>query len=173
MSQLDSQTKEIGGHRYTVSMLDPLVAEDLLVTVVNVIGPSLGAVAGAIAGDSGNGGPETDALDRKIPPGAIESAIGSFCLGVTRAQMREVIAMLTPVTTVEIGGKTPALDQIFAVHFRGRLGKMNEWLMFAIKVQLGDFFDSAAPGISEGLQLVRAAASNSQSSQNTTEDPPG
>jgi hypothetical protein len=171
MTQNDSQTKEIGGYFYTVAMLDPLSAEDLLVTVVNVIGPSLGAVAGAMAGSDGE-----DVLDRSLPPVAIEQAITGFCQRVTQKQMREVIALLTPVTTIagaEYGDKTPALNQIFSEHFRGRLGKLNEWLVFAVKVQLGDFFDSAALGISDGLQLVRAAASPSQSSPSTTDEPPG
>ena len=168
MTQQHSQSKEIGGQHYTVMMLDPLLAEDLLVTVVNVIGPSLGIAAGVVATDSAGGTP----MDNRATPAAVEGAISSFCHQVTKERMREVIALLTPVATVEINGKTPALDNIFSEHFRGRLGKLNEWLVFAIKVQLGDFFDSAAPGIGEGLRLVRDAASPSRSSQSTTDAPP-
>lgn len=161
MPQNHSQSTEIGGHRYTVSMLDPLTAEDLLVLVVNVVGPSIGAVAGSVKSEN-----------EPVPREAIEAAIAGFCQRISKAQLREVIAMLTPVTTVEIAGKTPALDRIFSEHFRGRLGALNRWLLFAIKVQLGDFFDSAAGGIGNGLQWIRAATSH-QSSPNTTDEPPG
>ncbi len=176
MTQLDSQTKEIGGHIYTVAMLDPLAANDLLIDIAHVVGPSIGAGAGAFAssiGKSGNGDGD-DPLDAKADPMMLDRAISGFFERVTKAKMRDVIKLLARVTQVEIEGKTPFLgDQgLLSLHFRGRLGKMYEWLAFAIEVQLGDFFDSAMPAIVSAAPLMQAAVSPSLSSPSTTGDSP-
>jgi hypothetical protein len=173
MSQRDSQSKEIGGYRYTVSMLDPLTAEDLLVMVIGVIGPAIGAAAGALADDGGGLG-EIDMgniLDAPGAPKMLEHALGSLCHRLDRQQIREAIGMLSPVTTVDINGKQPFLRDIFSAHFRGRLGAMNKWLLFAIKVQLADFFGSLGPDIGAVLQAARAEPSAS-TPLNTSDERP-
>jgi hypothetical protein len=169
VSQLDTQSKVIDGVTYRVAMLDPLAANDLLVDLMHVVGPSLGAGAGAFAGALGGG---EGALDTKADPEMLDRAISGFFERVTKAKMRETIAVLAKVTTVEIGGKTPCLETILAEHFRGRLGKMYEWLAFAIQAELGDFFDLAERAIAGAAPLVQAAVSPSRSSPSTTDEPP-
>lgn len=171
MTQLDNQSKEIDGVTYTVAMLNPLAANDLLIDIAHVVGPSLGAGAGAFAGafTSGDG---ADPMETKADPMMLDRAISGFFERVTTAKMREMISTLAKVTTVRLGDKSPFLNDILAVHFQGKLGKLYEWLGFAIKVQLGDFFDSAIPAIASAAPLVRAAVSPSRSSPSTSNEPP-
>lgn len=170
MSQLDSQTKIIDGVTYTVAMLDPLAANDLLIDIMHVVGPSLGAGVGAFAGAFTDG--DGDGLDTKADPLMLEKAISGFFERCTKQKLRETIDVLARVTTVEISSKTPCLQTILAEHFKGKLGKMYEWLAFAIQVELGDFFDWVTPAIANAAPLVRAAVSPSQSSPSTTDEPP-
>jgi hypothetical protein len=173
MTQLDSQSKDIDGYTYTVSMLDPLAANDLLIDIAHVVGPSLGAGAGAFAsvigGDEDGDG---DAMDAKADPMMLDRAISGFFERVTASKMRAVIKLLAGVTRVRIEGNEPFLNDILLAHFQGRFGKMYEWLFFALKVQLGDFFSSMEPVIDRVAPLMQAAVSPSQSSPPTTNEPP-
>jgi hypothetical protein len=163
MPQSDSQTKEIGGYSYTVSMLDPLTASDLLIDISKVVGPSLGAAAGAAGGDGSD--------DDKPDPEMLDRAISGLFQRIEKTELRRIINLLSTVTQVRIGDKTPFLETILAEHFRGQVGKMYEWLGFALKVQLGDFFSSVVPAIADAAPLIQALVSPSQNSQPTTDEP--
>jgi hypothetical protein len=163
MPQTSNQSTTIDGVTYTVYMLDPLEANDLMIDIGHVIGPSLGAIVAALKGN------DTESiLDAEPDPELLKEAISGLFQRIEKRKMREIISMLARMTEVNIDGKSPRLDSILAMHFQGRLGKLYEWLWFAMKVQLGDFFDSAKPAISRGVQLAGAAVSPSQSSQSIT-----
>jgi hypothetical protein len=168
MTQLDSQSTEIDGVTYTVTMLDPLTANDLLVDIAHIIGPSLGAGAGAFASILGKS--DEEQLDTEANPEMLDRAISGFFERVTKQKMREIIGILSTVTTIQVGDKTPCLKVLLAAHFKGKLGKMYEWLAFALKVQLGDFFSSALPAIELVAPLARVAVSPSQSSPSTSSE---
>lgn len=150
MSQQDSQSKEIKGHRYTVRMLDPLVANDLLIDIGEIIGPAIGAFVAS------------EGKDHKTNADMIHEGIGGLFRRLSKEKMRETLDELAKVTDVRVkGDKEPTLDSIFTVHFRGRVGAMHEWFVFALGVQFADFFDSIQPAIDRVKELVSAAASTS------------
>jgi hypothetical protein len=148
MAQTDGQSTVIDGQTYTVYPLDPLTANDILIDLGHVIGPSLGALASA--SDQGEPGSQL-----------INEAIGGLFKRIEKEKMREIIDRLSKVTEVATdGGKVPQLSTIFVLHFKGRIGALYQWLWFALKVQFKDFFDLAAPAIARFGDLAGAAQSN-------------
>jgi hypothetical protein len=149
MSQNEGQTKTIDGDTYRVMLLDPFVATDMLADLGEVLGPSLAALASSLGGEDqikaivdGTG---SEALSFGV---TLERAVTEFFKRFSKAKQREVINTLAKVTTVVKGvGEEPSLERVFAVHFRGRIGALYQWLGFALQVQFQDFFSSLAPGI--------------------------
>jgi len=151
MAQIDSQSTEIGGVTYTVYPIDPMVANDILIEIGHVIGPSIGALAAA----------ESD--DDDADPDLVNQAIGGLFQRITKPTMRSIIDTLAKATEVRTDAtteKAPRLSSILAVHFRGQLGAMYQWLWFALKVQFGDFFALAVPAIDRARGLAGAASSS-------------
>lgn len=139
MSQIQPHTETIDGEEYTVYMLSPLVAMDLLVDLSKMLGPGLGpladAMSGAVKGEGVNIGALLDMeIGGDVFSRAAESLFGNLDKGVVRT------AIQTLAEVSQIGGAP--LWKTFEVHFRGRLGTMSKWLAFALKVQYGDFFSA-------------------------------
>lgn len=140
MAQIDTQTTALDGTEYEVAPLDPLVANDILVDILKVVGPALGA------------------MDDGASDTMVEGSFRGLFERLDKAKLREIISILAKVTSVNLpGGESPQLPAIFTLHFRGKLGLMYRWLGFALRVQFGDFFDSAAPAIARLVDLARAA----------------
>lgn len=147
MSQFDAQTKTIDGEEFRVLMLDPLVANDLLVDILKTAGPALAALLAPVvkAPDSGaafrdlldgSSGGETPAFDGE----GIERAIVGLVDRLEKPKLREVISTLEGVTSVRKGDGWPQLSTVAPMLFRGRLKLMYRWLAFALRVQYQDFF---------------------------------
>jgi hypothetical protein len=154
VSQNDGETETIDGDTYKVLMLDPLVATDLLADIGEILGPSLAAIGSALGGEdqikSVLENTETGMAD--FGP-ALERAVGEFFKRFSKAKQREVIGILSKVTSVvKPNGEEPGLDKIFSSHFRGRLGALYKWLGFALKVQFKDFFSASAPAIAAAVR---------------------
>lgn len=161
MSQTDAQTKEIDGYTYEVVPVDPLVATDMLAGIGEVAGPSLGALAGALAGQKNLDEGITSILDggdSGSEPGAsgasLERAFLLFFQRFSKEKQREFISILSKVTTVHLGaGKKLPLNTIFPTHFRGRVLSLYKWFGFAMSVQFKGFFSSSEGGINLGALL--------------------
>lgn len=148
MSQMDSREKVIDGVTYTIYMLPPKVAMDLLVDVSKVVGPSLGALLDA-AESKGNGG---SVLDLDITSPTISNALGALLERVDKKTLRSMIDQLVPVSMAD-GVK---LEGAFDIHFRGRLGSMFKWLFFALQTQFGDFIDALVGATGQGAEMTAA-----------------
>ena len=148
-------------------MLDPFEANDILVDIGHIIGPSVGALFAAHSSDGLN---MSSMLDVDPDSEMVNSAIGGLFQRIEKQKMRELIQKLSKVTEVSSSGngKTPRLNTVMALHFRGRLGAMYKWLWFALKVQYADFFESAGSAIAHAGELAKAAMSQSQSTQDDT-----
>lgn len=147
-SAADSQSQEIDEHTYTVSMLDPFVANKILVMLGKILGPSLGSLTDVVSDD-------TDAQ-------ALNNAAGGLFERLDESQLRWLIDELSKVTSVRsptTKDQEPQLNRVFQIHFRGRISSMYKWLWFALKVQFADFFALVAPAIARAAAL--AAKSNS------------
>lgn len=138
MAQVDSQETEIRGVRYRVRMLDPLKANDILIDLLAILGPSIGALGGKAVADGSISG----LLDSEDSP-SFERAVSSFVQRLDKATFRRIVDELAKHTefSEDDGEKWPRLSDQMQIHFRGRLGQMYRWLWFALKVQFADFFD--------------------------------
>jgi hypothetical protein len=158
MSQLDHKEKSIDGVNYRVRMLDPLTANDILVDLLKVVGPSLGAVASGAMKDKDGVEKLLDGLgEDAVGSESLERAIVSLVDRMQKPQLRDLINTLSGVTEVQVGGNWPALPEIFAVHFRGKLWAMYRWLGFALWAQYG--FSSTAGGATSLRDLLSALRS--------------
>lgn len=151
MSQLESQTKKIGKHRFEVFKLDPLDAQDVLIDIGQVLAPALGKAVGAVG--TLNGGDSL--LDMEVDDPRVSTAVAALAQGVTKAKMRELIDTLAAVSLCD-GKKLPA---VMAVVFRGDLPLMYQWLWFALVVNFGNFTDWLGSAIGGVTQLKKAAQS--------------
>ena len=158
MAQTDAQTKEINDHTYTVMMLDPFVANDVLIELGHVIGPSIGGIVGAHSG----GGLE-NVLDAEPDAAMIQAAIGGLFLRIDKANMRWLLDTLMAVS--EVDGKP--LKKQAPLHFRGKIGEMYQWLWFALTVQYADFTEWLAPVIARAGDFLNPTSSSPDTSPAT------
>lgn len=152
MSQIDGVTKTIGPDTYKIMMLDPLTSGDLLLDLTDIFGPALSAVGSAL-GSSVLKSSDPKAAIKQLLDGEgdgagldvlgdnLERALVQLINKLDKAKQREIIGLLTSVTSVKKGeNEWPSLDSIFTVHFQGRIKAMYQWLVFAVRTQYGDFF---------------------------------
>lgn len=149
MSQVDAQTKTIGPDTYSVHMLDPLVASDLFLDLVELFGPALGAVGSSILKAENSKEALKQLMDGTGDSGDLigenlERALTGMIDRISKAKQREIIDLMTEVTSVKKAGENgeenwPKLRSIFPIHFRGRPKAMYQWLLFSVRVQFADF----------------------------------
>ena len=166
MSQLivDAQEKTICGETFRVRMLDPLIAIELEVDILRLLGPAIGTVVASLlqAEDSsaalgqlmdgikstdGSLAAIGDSMDEDAKKamgdllgGGLERAIIGLVDRLDKAQLRQVIMLMQSVTEVKKGEKWPELSSVATVLFRGKLKMLHQWLAFAIRTQYRDFF---------------------------------
>jgi hypothetical protein len=127
--QTQGVTKEIDGKSYTMFTLPPLESHDLLVEFTKMVVPGAGPVIDAIVGKGLKAafeletGSEFFTRAAKVIAGSLDNAV-----------LRKLINGFSKVTVVQGTGK---LNEIFDVHFAGRLPAMYLWLGWGIEVQWG------------------------------------
>ena len=154
MSQVDGETKEIGGRKFTVYRFAPKLARRHLLKIGKVLGPSLGQVAEASMGQAKASG--KDALDADIPIGEV---IGGVVERLDEDYVEALMDDCAKVTHCEPGGE---LWKTYDAVFLGNPRAQFEWFMFALKVQFGDFLDGWAGGMSAALAGQKGPAQRSQ-----------
>lgn len=149
MSQLDSKTKAIDGHSYTVRKLPARKGTRMLAKIARMVGPSLGTLA--------EGGKLSDLMDAKLDGKLFSRAISALFLHVDEDAVEAILMDLADVTTVEPGG---VLKPIYDVHFMGRQGALMRWAAFALEAQYADFFAEVRAAIAslDGLAATEEAA---------------
>ena len=150
MSQTDTKSITIDGVRFTVHMLDPWVANEILHMLGNLVGPSLGQLVGAVASKSGDQSISQQLAEgkswaeKKIDPEFLSAGISGLFQRLDPTQTRLIMEQLAAVTTV---GEKGRLSETFAAVFQGKIGAMYRWAAFAIKVNFADFFSSIPAAI--------------------------
>lgn len=153
----DSHTTTIDGRSYRCLMLDPLIATDMVADLGHILGPSLGALGGALLSEPGDGVQKLLDQGGEGLGAALEKAVTEFFGRVDKAKQREFINLLSEVTFVKEGDKELKLSSVMSIHFRGRIGALYRWLGWALKVQFGDFFSPFSAAISRVVQRQEAA----------------
>lgn len=151
----DGQTTTIDGNTYRCLMLDPLVATDMVADLGYLFGPSLGALGGALMGDTGEGIKKLLSEGGEAFAAAFEKAAIEFFGRFDKAKQREFISLLSDVTYVRSGETEVKLSSVLTVHFRGRVSSLYKWLGWALKVQFGDFFSPLKTAISHAVRTAQ------------------
>lgn len=160
MSQQDSQTKTIDGHTFTVHMLDPFDAQDMLVDISQALGPALGGLAGAAS--SVLGSKKVDSLlDIELGDPKLASSLGSLFAGLEKRKLRELMQTMAEVTIYEGKEKSGRLQDVAKVVFAGNLPLMYKWFWFALQVNFENFFDWGQNAIKGALAKGEASPSQS------------
>jgi len=154
VSQLKAHEETIDGKLFVVYKLPPLDAQDLLIDILQALGPALGTVAGGLGTTKGD---DTPITEREIDPAMLAGGVGEFVRALDKATMRAMIKTLAEVSTVD-GQKLPSA---MAIVFRADISLMYRWLWFALGVQFTPFFDLIRNSPAGGLLGNLATAGRS------------
>lgn len=131
MSQATAKTEEFDGKKFTVHMLPPRAARDILVDMTKVLAPALGAMA-----DSKSGNIASFLKDELKSGDSGFSAIASALADrLDKKMLDDHMKALASVTQVD----GVPLDKIFDAIFLGGIGTMFKWYGFALRTNFSDF----------------------------------
>ena len=150
MSQMDCQERVIDGVTYSVYMLPPKTAMDLLVDIGKVVGPSVGTLVDAASSKGG----AAALLEMSVTSEFFSKAASELFERMDKSVLRSVIDQLAKVSMAD-GVK---LESTLDIHFRGKLGTMFKWLAFALQVQFGDFFNALGGASAQGTKVTEMAS---------------
>ena len=144
MSQADPHAKTIGEHEFVMYMLPPMQSHDLLMDVIQMVGPGLGPVFDAL-GSKAKDKALSDLLSEDLTSDFFTKAAETLFSGLRKDVLEKSIKALRKVT--QIDGKS--LDSTFDLHFLGRLDLMYQWLIWGFQVQWGKAFGALLGGIGQ------------------------
>jgi len=127
-------TRTIGGHRYTVTRAGWWEAQDMIALLDDVLGPSLADAARSIKVDGG------------VPDITWPDLVAALPGALARASRRdgpgsELQKLLGERTFVEVEGRQVALMyEQMGIWFAQHPTDVTDWLLFALEVQVWDFF---------------------------------
>lgn len=128
-----TEEREIGRYTYRVTQLTAKPARQMLMRLINVIGPSFGAMFDGKAS-------LTQILATDI---GIGSGITQLTTRLTEDELEYVIGVLVREKTIAYhdSGKCPTLENqsSWDLHFTGELGEMFKVLAFSLEVNFKDF----------------------------------
>lgn len=142
MSQADPHKISIDGHEFVMHMLPPMVSHDLLIEVVQMVGPGMGPVLDAL-GSNVKGKQVTDLLSEDLTSDFFSRASEALFKGLRRDVIERVIRAFRSVTRVD----NQLLDGTFDIFFLGRLDLLYRWLGWGMGVQWGKAFRALLGGI--------------------------
>lgn len=176
MSQQFESSETIGEHTYTVRRLDPFIANDILVDVLKLIGPALGAFGQAAVESKDIIGAVLDGPEAGEDPTIgekIAGALEKLAASLDKQTMRAVMAEFGKVSSVTYSdGRSPTLSGGgFTLHFKEHFGEMYPWLLFCFKAQYADFLKPAGKLIDLAARVsgkLGKAQSKSPTTSNAT-----
>jgi len=150
MSQQTTETITLEDLTFTMGMLDPWVANEILHAISKVIGPSIGELIGAtMAKEDGKDLKDkieesADLLDKKVNPEFLARGVSKLFQNLDVKTSRWIMEELAKVTVIDGKGK---LSGSFQVVFMGRIGLMYKWAAWGLNVQLRSFFETIPDAI--------------------------
>lgn len=132
----EAKTKTIGKAQYRVTPLGAKAGCRVLTRLTRLLGSAL------------KGGDRTNAM----------VILGSGLEHLSEEDFSYFCDALAPNTELLVDGKTLRLSDVFDVHFTAEYAALVEWLLFAMEVNFGGFFDEVR-GLSGVASLKAAAAS--------------
>jgi len=162
MSQVQPSSKTIGEHQFTIYMLPPMQSHDLLMDLVQMVGPGLGPVFDALS-TKAQGKQLTEILGEDLSSDFFSKAASALFGGLRKEVLERIIRAFRTVTQVD--GKT--LDPVFDAFFLGRLDMMYSWLVWGMGVQWGKVFGVLLGGLNKQDAGVEAPARSQSPSTST------
>ena len=137
---LKSETKEIGGKKYSVTQLSAEPGQRLFFHLVKFVGPGVSTLLREWQGTvTDEGKPQVDAE-------TIAAALSELVQVFTYAHFRDFVDTFMSSTHV-IGSDKEGnevrvpLEKTKALAFAGDYGSLVKWLAFCLEVNFGSFFD--------------------------------
>lgn len=137
---IQTQEREIDGHRYQVTQLGATQGRKLLTRLAKALGPALAAL---VAGSPSDPKAAAPAASREN----VGAAIKALAENLREEDLEAVIAALADRTMVQTDPTTDAwvpLKGVFDAHFAGRYAAMFGWVAFGLEVNFGDFFSASS-----------------------------
>lgn len=156
MAQTDSKTKQIGKYKFEVFKLDPLIAVDVQLDIMQAVAPALGGTVNLVQSKGLD-----SVLNADVGGFEVGSVVSAFFGGLSKEKLRELINTMASVTHCD---GTP-LPKVLPVVFRGDLPLLYEWLWFALEVNYKNFIEWAGTAIKSAFGKTAASLS-----QNTLKD---
>jgi len=165
---IEAREKRIGEHTYRVTQFGAKQGRGLLVRLLKLAGPSLGATLSSLA--QGKHTEVEAALAAGLSQGLYELAER-----LNEAEVGSVLDDFAKQTVVVIGDREPRLSDVFDAHFAGKYDEMLLWARFCLEVNYASFFggSNGGPGLIGRIQSVLSASpSPSASTGTSTASPP-
>jgi hypothetical protein len=158
----ETQERTIDDITYRVRQLPVKEAENVLIDLLKLLGPS----AAASVGEMDLSGGLAAFGDKPLSAGVLVSGIRELADRLDKETYHRVCDTLAKVTDVQRGDKWPQLSGIADELWRGRIQHKWKWLKFALEVQYADFFGGWA-ALVDGV-VAAVVAKSSSSSQATS-----
>jgi CYTH domain-containing protein len=153
---LQTKTKTIGNHSYTVRQLGASEGRKMLMRLIKVLGPVLSTL---LTGEGGKAKVKGWSF-LETPLADIGKALLTFSDRISEQDLEYLCATLGMATEVHFpDGKTrPLTLEEQELHFAGRYSDMFRWLGFALEANYSDFFgsSSALAGALARMEIVEA-----------------
>ena len=163
---IDTRERTIGEHTYRVSQFGAKHGRGMLVRLVKLAGPSLGAALSALA--QGKLSEFEAALAYALSQGVFE-----LSERLNADEFSSVLDDFAKHTVVVIGDKEPRLSDVFDQHFAGRYDAMLQWAGFVVECNYGSFFvGSNGAGLLSRLRAVLSASPSPSTSTGTSSASP-
>lgn len=163
---MQTKNRIIGNHKYEVRQLGTSEAEELLVRLVRVLGPVLGALLEDVGGGIKSPKGIKSLLDMDVT--TVSKALHELGMRLTVEDLRHLRTVFgnASVCHQPDGKALPMKLEYQELHWCGRISDMFKWLGFCLEVNYSDFFGGAGL-ISKAVGAVAEVKPSSPSPSQT------
>jgi len=165
---IEAREERIGEYTYRVTQFGAKQGRGLLVRLLKLAGPSLGAALSSLA--QGQHKEVEAALAAGLSQGLYELAER-----LTESEVGSMLDDFAKQTVIVLGDREPRLSDVFDAHFAGRYDEMLLWAKFCLEVNYASFFggSNGERGLAGRiLTVLSASPSPSASTGTSTASPP-
>ncbi len=157
---MELKSKVINGRKYDVGMLPATSGWALYLELLKMLGPALGAAAQNGGLKMPKGGGLASLLNADLDVGRmLGAAVAELGRNLNTPGVMDITAKMASVSFID--GKP--LGPMFDAYFGGKYAELSQWLLFALGVNFGDFFDWSSLERLGSEYLARPAAEASAS----------
>lgn len=145
MQPKPAEEKETDGVRYRVRYLTTTKNQRLLADLFKIVAPSFATLVNPSAAKDLKDTAQIGALLSKLGPETLRLATTELALRLDNEKVASMLKDLASCTSFSVASESGdekwlELGPQYDLHFQGRMKAWREWVVFALEVQLGDFF---------------------------------